>query len=116
MIGHPGGMSAVPYLLLTGPPRVGKTTVAGELVDRLTVAGRSVGGFLTGEVRETGRRVGFTVAEIGGGAVELMAHVGWTDGPRVGRYRVNVPAFERVALPALDRAMSDADVIVMDEL
>jgi nucleoside-triphosphatase THEP1 len=34
----------------------------------------------------------------------------------VGRYHVDVPAFERIALPALDRAARECDVLVIDEI
>jgi nucleoside-triphosphatase len=59
-----------------------------------------VGGFTTRELREHGKRVRFMVEAIDGPSA-LIARVGWTSGPRVGRYRVDVAAFEAVALPAL---------------
>lgn len=74
-----------------------------------------VGGFLSCEVREGGVRVGFTVEEIGG-PWALMAHVDWVKGPRVGRYGVDVSAFERVALPAVERAVAMGGVVVIDEI
>ncbi|NRQ33017.1 hypothetical protein HII36_14375 [Nonomuraea sp. NN258] len=102
---------------MTAPPRAGKTTVVRRLAELLRADGVPVYGFLSGEVREHGHRVGFTVAEIGG-AEAVMAHVSWVSGPRVGRYGVNVPAFERVALPALERAMAAAPgaVALIDEI
>ncbi|MGO9083180.1 MAG: nucleoside-triphosphatase [Streptosporangiaceae bacterium] len=105
---------SVPRILLTGPPRSGKTTLACRLIQELAGRGTNVGGFITRELREDGKRTGFTVAEIGGRSA-LLAHVTLPEGPRVGRYRVDVAAFESIALPAIERAR-DAGVAVFDEL
>jgi NTPase len=87
-------------LLLEGRPGIGKTTVAWRLLRLLREAGAPVGGFITGELRTGGRREGFLV-EAASGAREVLAHVGLPGPPRVGRYGVDLAAFERVALPAL---------------
>jgi nucleoside-triphosphatase len=101
--------------LLTGRPGIGKTTVTRRVVERLRAAGLRVDGFITVEIRTRGRRVGFQVEGISGHSV-VMARTDWPGSPRVGRYGVDVPAFERIALPALDRAQSEGDVAVIDEL
>lgn len=100
-------------ILLEGRPGIGKTTVIREAVDLLLQAGRRVRGFTTEEIREGGRRMGFRVEAIGGRA-EVMAHVGLAGEPRVGRYGVDVAAFERVALPELRRR--PGEIVVIDEL
>jgi nucleoside-triphosphatase len=74
-----------------------------------------VEGFTTRELREEGERVGFVVEAIGGGSA-VMAHVTFTEGPRVGRYRVDVAAFERIALPAVEQAVGVGEVAIIDEL
>jgi nucleoside-triphosphatase len=102
-------------LLLEGPPRVGKTTVVRRLIALLQQANLPVGGFTTRELRERGHRVGFLAEDINGGAA-VIAHVDWTSGPAVGRYHVDVSAFEEVALPALQRALEQGGVVVLDEL
>ncbi|MFG1706050.1 nucleoside-triphosphatase [Nonomuraea sp. M3C6] len=105
-----------PHILLTAPPRTGKTTVVRRLAELLRAAGVPVCGFLSDEVREHGQRVGFTVEEFGGRKA-VMAHVSWVSGPRIGRYGVNVPAFERIALPAMDRAVSTKGAVALiDEI
>lgn len=108
-------VTAIPRILLTGPPRAGKTTLASRLADKLTACGVAVGGFLTQEMREDGNRVGFTVEEIGGPSA-LLAHVSLLEGPTVGRYHVDIAAFEYLALPAIQRAMQRGCVVIIDEL
>ena len=49
------------------------------------------------------------------GAQEVLAHVGLPGPPRVGRYGVDLAAFEWVALPTL-RAPGPGRVVVVDEL
>jgi nucleoside-triphosphatase len=113
---HPWLMlTEVPRILLTGPPGSGKTTLVSRLTDELTARGVTVSGFLTREVRENGDRVGFTVEEIGGPRV-LLAHVALPEGPVVGRYHVDVAAFERLALPAIRRVAHRGGVVIIDEL
>jgi nucleoside-triphosphatase len=113
---HPWLMlTAVPRILLTGPPRAGKTTLVSRLADELAAYGVAVGGFLTREMREGDNRVGFTAEEIGGPHA-LLAHVSLHEGPMVGRYHVDVAAFESLALPAIRRAVQRGGVVIIDEL
>lgn len=111
MDGHP---AAVVRLGLQGAPGVGKTTAVERLVRALRARSVSVGGFVTRELREHDRRTGFTCADLDGGEA-VIAHTSWSSGPRVGRYRVDVTAFESLALPALLRA-ADRSVTIVDEL
>ena len=103
-----------PRLLLEGRPGIGKTTVARRLVALLLEGGVPVDGFTTGELRTGGRREGFMVEAVSV-AQELLAHLGLPGPPRVGRYGVDLAAFERVALPTL-RAPGPGRVVVVDEL
>ena len=101
-------------ILIEGRPGAGKTTVARRLVDALQAAGIPVSGFLTGEIRERGRRVGFAVEALGAER-RTLAHVDLPGPPRVGKYGVDLEAFEAVALPAL-RPPGEGGVAVVDEL
>jgi nucleoside-triphosphatase len=105
----------VPRFLLTGPPRAGKTTIVDGLARELRAANASVGGFIAREVREHGERTGFQVEDFAGQRA-MMAHAAWTTGHPVGRYRVDVTAFDSIAIPAIEHALSAADVIIIDEL
>jgi nucleoside-triphosphatase len=103
-----------PRLLLEGRPGIGKTTVTWRLLKLLQEAGVPVAGFTTGELRTGGHRDGFVVEAVSG-AREVLAHVDLPGPPRVGRYGVDLAAFERVALPALGDSGPDG-VVVIDEL
>jgi nucleoside-triphosphatase len=103
-----------PRLLLEGRPGIGKTSLARRLLHLLQEAGLPVGGFTTAELRAGGRREGFLVEAVSG-AREVLAHVDLPGPPRVGRYGVDLAAFERVALPALGDP-GPGGVVVIDEL
>jgi nucleoside-triphosphatase len=47
----------------------------------------------------------------------VLAHEDFKSGPRVSRYRVDVPAFERLAVAEIERALASAEgVLVVDEI
>jgi nucleoside-triphosphatase len=97
-----------------GRPGAGKTTALDHLSQLLQDAGKPLRGFLTRELREGRRRVGFEI-ETFDGERAVLAHVKLAGPPRVGRYGVDLEAFERVALPELDGPPKDC-VLVIDEL
>jgi nucleoside-triphosphatase len=102
-----------PNLLITGPPGMGKTTLLTSALANLPPEAAS--GFVTRELRQEGRRVGFVVETLAG-ASGVLAHVDARSLYRVGRYRVDVAAFEALALPAIDPAHVTAPLIVIDEI
>jgi nucleoside-triphosphatase len=103
-------------LLLEGRPGIGKTTVARRLLALLRDAGIPTGGFVTDEIRRGGHREGFAVQTVAGQR-GVLAHVELQGPPRVGRYGVDLPAFERVALPAMAAPQPvGVVVVVVDEL
>jgi nucleoside-triphosphatase len=101
-------------ILLEGRPGAGKSTIARRLADRLGRDGIPVSGFLTEEIRESGRRLGFSLERFGGER-GVLAHVDLPGPPRVGRYGVDLAAFERLAIPALEQA-GENEVAIIDEL
>jgi nucleoside-triphosphatase len=102
-----------PNLLLTGLPRVGKTTLVLSVLASLPPAATC--GFITRELRRDGRRVGFAVETLAGESC-VLAHVDIRSRYQVSRYRVDLIAFETLALPAIDPAQATAPLIVIDEI
>jgi nucleoside-triphosphatase len=100
-------------VLVEARPGAGKTTAAIGLADRLRAAGLPLAGFFTEEIREARRRVGFRI-ETFEGERGVLAHVDLRGRPRVGKYGVDLEAFERLALPAVEPPAGGAAVI--DEL
>jgi len=103
-------------IFLTGHPRCGKSTVLIKIIDILKEKGLKVGGFISPEIRARGDRIGFKVIDIYSGEEGILASINQKTGPRVGKYRVNLGDFERVALKALDFSMKECDVVCIDEL
>jgi nucleoside-triphosphatase len=101
-------------VLLEGRPGIGKTTVARRLVELLREKGVAVTGFTTEEIREGRRRVGFAVEAVSGERGTL-AHVTLPGPPRVGKYGVDLAAFEAIALPQM-REPPRGGVVVVDEI
>ncbi len=105
-----------PALLLTGRPGVGKTTVIRAVIDRSSLY---AGGFLTEEMREGGRRVGFRLLALDRSIeAATLADVNSASPHRVGKYGINLDELERVGVAALWRAIEEPSIglIVIDEI
>jgi nucleoside-triphosphatase len=100
-------------VLVEGRPGTGKTTVAVRVAELLREAGIPVTGFVTREIRDGRTRVGFEIEDLDGDRA-VLAHTRIKGRPRVGKYGVDLEAFERLAIPAL--ADPGEGVIVIDEL
>jgi nucleoside-triphosphatase len=86
-----------------------------QLVRLLEAEAIPVGGFVTTEQKVDGRRTGFVVRDLAGPS-SVLAHEGLASPVRVGRFGVDVAAFERIGLPALRSALETGGVVVIDEI
>lgn len=102
-----------PCLLLTGKPRAGKSTAMKRIIQR--VGPEYFGGFYTEEIRDASKRIGFNCISLDGETV-CMAHVDNESTVRVGRYGVDVEAFENLALKAIDNSIRTKKITVIDEI
>jgi len=97
-------------IAITGPPRIGKTTICKRVIGSL---GYRVGGMSTSEIRD-GDRVGFQIMDLMTGATGTLAHV-HGHGPMIGKYHVNLVDLDNIGANAIERAL-DAELIVIDEI
>ncbi|MEB3846393.1 MAG: NTPase [Desulfurococcales archaeon] len=107
--------SRPPRYFYTGRPGVGKSTIVTRIVEEAKRLGCKVGGIAAPEARLGGRRIGFRLVDVGRGVEGWLAKAGYP-GPRIGRYGVVVEDVERIGVPALEYAVRDCDVIVIDEI
>jgi len=98
--------------LLCGEPGSGKTTVITEVLAR---AGKSCGGFYTGEIRTGGVRQGFSITTLDGKSATL-AHTAIGSRYRVSKYGVDIDSMDEVAVPAVREAIRSCDIVVIDEI
>ncbi|UCE19989.1 MAG: NTPase [Gemmatimonadota bacterium] len=99
-------------ILLTGVPGIGKTTVIEKILSEISL---NIGGFYTRELRRGKVRIGFRIVTPDGHE-GILAHTDCESPWRVGKYGVNVREMERVGVAALDQALQERDLIVMDEI
>lgn len=102
--------------IITGRPGSGKSTCVALIIEGLRSKGIRFGGIRTPEVREGGIRTGFIVEDLLTGESDIFASTGFRGGPSVSKYVVDVGRFESIALPALNRALEECEVILIDEI
>jgi len=103
-------------LFVTGRPGIGKTTVLLNAAEKLRVEGYVIGGMNSKEVRKEGARVGFEIIDPMTNKKGWLAHVDQQVGPHVGKYRVNLEDLDSIGVKAIQAALREADVTVVDEI
>jgi nucleoside-triphosphatase THEP1/ADP-ribose pyrophosphatase YjhB (NUDIX family) len=99
--------------LLTGSPRMGKTTLIKKLINE--IGSDICGGFYTEEITNSNERVGFRCVSINGESVEI-ASVESPSKTRIGRYGIDIERFEKFAIKILQEALITKKIIVIDEI
>jgi len=100
-------------IAITGRPGVGKTTLIERVLERIPC---TAGGMLSKEIRVCGRRVGFALFDVATGAEGTLAHIHHTNGPKVGRYTVDVRSIETIGIAGVLDAIRTKDLVVIDEI
>lgn len=102
--------------LITGRPGSGKSTLVRSVLSALKAQGFTPGGLITPEIRQSGQRVGFKLIDLTTRTERILAHVRQPAGPRIGRYRVSLENLEFMTELSLERALLQADFLVIDEI
>lgn len=103
-------------IFLTGFPKSGKSTVLIKTIELLKNSGLKVGGFITPEIVEEKKRTGFYVKDVFSNEMEVFASIDFKIGPKFGKYGIDTDAFDRIALKAIEFALENCDVVVVDEI
>jgi nucleoside-triphosphatase len=103
-------------IFLTGRPGIGKTSVLLRVIEILKDEDLLVGGMISQEARRGAARVGFRLIDITNGREGWLAHIHQESGPSVGKYRVNLHDLQHIGVQAIQSAIDEADVIIIDEV
>jgi nucleoside-triphosphatase THEP1 len=98
-------------ILYTGPPGCGKSTLIEKIVQKIKTPAT---GFFTREIRKKGQRVGFSINTLDR-KEGLLAHKRIKSRYRVGKYGVNLPDIDQIAVPAVVPKRLD-ELVVIDEI
>jgi nucleoside-triphosphatase len=101
-----------PVYLLTGLPGTGKTSLIIQVASGMK--GRA-GGFYTEEIRSQGVRQGFRLVTLEGQSA-VLSHINFKSPYRVGKYGVDVDSLDRVGVAALNQALREGELVVIDEI
>ncbi len=106
-----------PKILITGPPRCGKSTLISELLDYFFNKNYTIHGFLTPEVREEGKRIGFDIKDIYSEERGKLARIGNFDTyHKLGKYSVFVGELEEMISKLETIEFKEIDLLVIDEI
>ena len=121
-------MGIHPKIGITGLPRSGKSAVMEKVLSMLKeerereLSARNlseteiIGGICTEPILENGERLGYKVRNLVTGDEGEIAHKSIDSRLRVLGYGLNTAELERVAIPAIQHAIDNCEVIVIDEI
>jgi len=87
-----------------------------KTAELLVARGIKVGGMTSKELRGERSRKGFCVQDFKTHEEGILASVGLVDGPRLGRYVVNLHDLDTIGVGAIQRSIETADVVLVDEI
>lgn len=107
----------IPKILITGPPRCGKSTLISKLIDYISKKNFIIHGFLTPEVRKDATRIGFDVLNILTGKKARLARIGnYKTRFKLGKYKIFIDEFEELISNLEQNIEKERTLIVIDEI
>ena len=101
---------------ITGLPGAGKTHALRRVIEMLEQDSKVIGGMLTEPIIEDDDRQGFKVIDWISKKEGLLAHVDIDSNVVVGKYGVDIDVLEDVGVNAINRAIEEAELIIIDEV
>ena len=122
-------MGLHPKIGITGLPRSGKSAVMEKVLGMLSEERKReislrgnhsgkpiIAGLRTEPIIENGERLGYKVIDIITGDEGVIAHKEFDSRLRVLGYGLDLEALEKVAIPAIEYAKEESEVLVIDEI
>jgi nucleoside-triphosphatase len=102
-------------LLITGPPRSGKTTLVKKALSIPSLR-KNAKGFLTEEYRRKGQRIGFHILTVPEGKKAILSLKGFPSPYKVGSYGIDLEALEEWGCLAISQGLARKNIIIVDEI
>jgi nucleoside-triphosphatase len=101
---------------ITGLPGAGKTHALRRVIEMLEQDEKVIGGMLTEPIMENDDRLGFKVIDWISKEEGILAHVDIDSNVIVGKYGVDIDVLEEIGVKAINQAIEDAELIIIDEV
>ena len=104
-------------ILITGPPRSGKSTLISRLIEHYRKKRYPIFGFITPEVTEHNRRIGFDIEDIETNQRITFARIGnFNTNYRLGKYSIFIENLENFILKFEKQDFNDNSIVFIDEI
>jgi nucleoside-triphosphatase len=100
-------------IFITGNPGCGKSTLIKKILEILS--DKKVSGFITPEIRVSGKRQGFMIIDLASSQEEILASANMEHGFGISRYRIHLEGIDKIINKFLE-SYSNSDYVVIDEI